>query len=333
MRYLILLALAILLCSSGALGQTSNASFDELITSAMQSLVVDSSAWLQSYRFSMEMEQKVDLVNLSSGDIQKLYTRSFGYGMANMTDRSLKLSMAALTYAEDDADNSSAMALEEYLINDTIYMKVDGNWTALKMPGVSDAWSAQSTMSQQIERFNQSRLTLMGSEMVEGEDCYKVRAEMDSNSLSDQLSGEVASLMPMQGMNYTELFRNMSLDVCYWITKDTHLLKKADVVEIFSMTPQSLGLNASESGDLEMRINAEVSMIFEGFNESVNIQLPAEAKKAPSFPLGLMVSNEAEAIPVVMAGSETVINETVANETVDDEIVSENKTAQTAMAA
>ena len=314
MRSLILLSMAILLCSSGALGQTNNTSFDELMASALQSLVVDSSAKLESYRFSMEMEQKIDLVNLSSGDTQKLYTRSFGYGMANMTDRALKLSMASLTYAKGDEDNSSAMALEEYLINDTLYLKVDGNWTAMKMPGVADAWSQQNTMAQQLKMFNQSRLSLIGSEVVEGVDCYKVRAEMDMSTMADQLSGEVTSIVPMQSMNYTELFRNMRLDVYYWITKDTHLLKKTDVLEIFTVTPQSLGLNANESEDQEMRINAEVSMIFEGFNESVNIKLPAEAKKAQPFPMGLMVSTQA--VPVVPDGNETMLNETLLNETV-----------------
>ena len=68
------------------------------------------------------------------------------------------------------------------------------------------------------------------------------------------------------------------------------------------MTPQSLGLPANES--MEMRIKADVSMIFEGFNESVNIKLPAEAMKAPPFPLGLMVSREA--VPVVPNGNETI---------------------------
>ena len=136
MRYLILLALVLLLCSCGALGQINDTTFDELMTSALQSLVVDSSANLGSYRFTMEMEQKIDMVNLSSGDIQKLYSRSFGYGMANMTKRALKLSMASLSYAKGDEDNTSATAIEEYLINDTLYLKVDGNWTVMKMPGV-----------------------------------------------------------------------------------------------------------------------------------------------------------------------------------------------------
>jgi len=321
MRSLILLSMAILLCSCGAIGQTNITSFDELMSSALQSLVLDSSAKLESYRFSMEMEQQIDQINLSSGDTQKFYTRSFGYGMANMTDRALKMSMAALTYAEGDEGNSSAMALDEYLINDTLYLKVDGNWTAMKMPAVADAWSQQNTMTQQLKMFNQSRLSLIGSEMVEGQDCYKVQAVIDMSTVADQLSGEVESLVPLQSMNYSELFRNMNLDVYYWITKDTHLLKKTDVLETFTVTPQSLGVPANESEGQEMRINAEVSMLFEGFNESVNIKLPAEAEKAQPFPMGLMAS--AEAVPVIPAGNETMLNETM----------QENSTAQAIVTA
>jgi hypothetical protein len=324
MRSLILLFLAMLLTSSAVLGQTNRTSLDELMTSALQSLVVDSSARLDSYRFSMDMEQKVDLVKLSSGEAQTLYTRSFGYGQANMTDRALKLSMASLTYEKDDEDNSSAIALEEYLINDTLYLNVDGNWTVMMMPGVADARSLQNTMAQQVEMFNQSRLTLIGSEMVAGQDCYKVRAKMNMSTMADQLSGEVPSLVPMQSMNYSELFRNMRLDVFYWITKDTRLLKKTDVVESFTVTPQSLGLPANES--MEMRINAEISMLFEGFNESVIIELPAEAKMAQPFPMSLSASTEA--VPVVPAGNETMMNETLLNETMQ-----ENSTAQAVVMA
>jgi hypothetical protein len=313
MRYLILLALVLLLCSSGSLGKTDNATFDELMASALQSMVVDSSANLGSYRFSMEMEQKIDLVNLSSGDIQKLYTRSLGAGMANMTEKALKLSMASLSYAKGEENNTSTIAMEEYLINDTLYLKVDGNWTVMKMPGVADAWSAQNTMTSQLEMFNQSRLTLIGSEMVEGVDCYKVRAEIDMSTMADQLSAEVTSLLPMQGMNCSELFRNMALDVHYWITKDTYLLKKTDVTEVFVVTPQSLGPKANESDTQEMRINSEVSILFEGFNESVNVKLPAEAMKAQPFPLGLIAS---EAAPTVLEGTETMLNETLQNDTI-----------------
>ena len=50
-------------------------------------------------------------------------------------------------------------------------------------------------------------------------------------------------------------------------------------------------------------------MLFDGFNESVNIVLPVEAKKAQPFPIGISVSTEA--VPVVLAVNETKLNETM----------------------
>ena len=317
MRHFVLFALALLLCSSGAFCQLNSTTIEELKASALQALVVDSSAKLESYRFSLDLEQNIDLVNLSSGEAQQLYTRSFGFGSANMTDRALKLAMASLTYAKGDEENSTSIALEEYLINDTIYLKVDGNWTSLKMPLVASAWSMQNTMEQQVDMLNQSNLSLMGSEIVEGQDCYKVVAEIDMSSFANQLSGQVASYVPIESMNYTDLFRNMTLNVYYWITKDTHLLKKTDVVENFSVTPQSLGLPASGPESQEMRINSKISMLFSGFNESVKIDLPAEAEQASAFPLNLLASSEA--VPVSLTGNETMLNETMLNETMLNE--------------
>ncbi|VVB72644.1 Uncharacterised protein [uncultured archaeon] len=342
MRSLILLALCILLCSGGVFCQNSSTNIEDLKATALQALVVDSSAKLASYSFSMKMEQKIDLVNLTTGEAQKLLTRSIGIGLANMTDRALKLSMASLTYDESDKDNASSMAIEEYLINDTIYLKVDGNWTALKAPGIAESWSEQSTMAQQLEMFNQSRLTLAGSEIVEGQDCYKVRAQMNMSSMADQLSGEMASILPMQ-TSYAELFNNMSLDVCYWITKDTHLLKKTDVLETLTVTPQSLGLPVNESEPQEMRINSEATVLFEGYNESVKVKLPAEALAVQPLPMESMVSSEA--VPVAAAVNETMTNKTILdetgneniavklNETLPDESKQENNTAQAAVTA
>jgi hypothetical protein len=301
-----LLALGLLLCSPGAICQTNSTTPWDLNASALRSLVVDSSAKLESYSFSMKMVQNIDLVDLSSGEVQELYTSSIGFGFVNMTDRALKLVMASLTYARGDEENSTADALEEYLLNDTMYIKMDGNWTVMKLPAAA-AWSQQNTMERQIDMFNQSDLTLMGSEVVEGQDCYKVRAKMDTSAGAGQLSRDMASYLPVASTDNNDLFRNMTLDVYYWITKDTHLLKKTDVIEVFTLTPQSLGLPATGPERQEMRIDSTVSMLFEGFNESVNIVLPAEARNAQPFPVGLAASNEA--VPVASTESEIGLSE------------------------
>jgi hypothetical protein len=58
-------------------------------------------------------------------------------------------------------------------------------------------------------------------------------------------------------------------------------------------------------------------MLFSGFNESVKIDLPAEAEQASAFPLNLLASSEA--VPVSLIGNETMLNETMLNETMLNE--------------
>lgn len=299
MRYLIIVSLALLLISSCALCQTTDRSQDDAISSALRELVVASSDELVSYTFFMKMEQDMVLENLSSGQSQKIQTRSIGFGLVNMTDQALKLVLASFTFVPGDEGNSSAVALEEYLQNDTIYMKMDGNWTAMELSGLGDAWSQQNSLDQQIDMLNQSRLTLVGSEMVGDEDCYKVRAEIDIASYADPLSQEVASIVPFIPLNFSDILRNMTMEVHYWISKESQLLKRADVFETLYMTPQSLGLQPSEEENMAVRMSSTTSVVFDGFNESVNIVLPPEASAAQLFNMSSYPESEAVAVSLL----------------------------------
>jgi len=239
------------------------------------------------------------LENLSSGQSQQVQTRSIGFGLVNVTDQALKLVMATLTFIPGDEGNSTALALEEYLQNDTIYMKIDGNWTAMELSGLGDVWSQQNSLDQQIDMLNQSRLTLVGSEMVGDEDCYKVRAEIDIASYADPLSQEVASIVPFIPLNFSDLFRNMTMEVHYWISKESQLLKRADMFETLYMTPQSLGLQSSEEENMAVRMSSTTSVVFDGFNESVNILLPPEASAAQLFNMSSYPESEAVAVSLL----------------------------------
>jgi len=315
-----ILAMALLLSSTCALCQSTDRSQDDPVSTILRELVVASSDDLKSYTFSMKMEQDVVLENLSSGQSQQLQTRSIGFGLVNMTDQALKLVMASLTFIPGDEGNSTALALEEYLQNDTIYMKMDGNWTAMELSGLGDVWSRENSLDQQIDMFNQSRLTLVGSEMMGDEDCYKVRAEVDIASYADPLSQEVASIVPSIPMNFSDLFRNMTLEVHYWISKESLLLKRADMFETLYMTPQSLGLEQSEEENMAVRMSSITSMVFDGFNESVNIVLPPEASAAQLFNMSSYPESEAVAVsPVDQDGlNETAVIEALPATVVDD---------------
>ena len=294
-----ILAMVLLLSSTCALCQSTDRSQDDPVSTILRGLVVASSDDLKSYTFSMEMEQDKTLENLSSGQSQQVQTRSIGFGLVNMTDQALKLVMASLTFIPGDEGNSTVLALEEYLQNDTIYMKIDGNWTAMELSGLGDAWSQQNSLDQQIDMLNQSRLTLVGSEMVGDEDCYKVRAEIDIASYADPLSQEVASIVPFIPLNFSDILRNMTMEVHYWISKESQLLKRADVFETLYMTPQSLGLQPSEEENMAVRMSSTTSVVFDGFNESVNIVLPPEASAAQLFNMSSYPESEAVAVSLL----------------------------------
>jgi hypothetical protein len=289
MRSLVFLALAVTLCSSSALCQLNDTAADGgLNASELKAVLVESSANLQSYRFLLDMDQMTELVNLSdpAGESQKITSRSFGAGAVNMTQRALKLVMATVILPEGDEGNATAMAVDEYLINDTIYIRIDGNWTSLLIPFSEDMWSQQNTIEQQVEMLNSSNITLQGSEVVEGQDCYKLKANIDMQSLASQLS-QTNSYLPLQPINFSQLFNNATLEAYYWIAKDTHLLKRSDVSESFVISPQDLGLPSTGPENLEMRVYADISMIFDGFNESIKIELPVEAEMAEALLLNM----------------------------------------------
>jgi len=164
---------------------------------------------------------------------------------------------------------------------------------------LGDVWSQQNSLDQQIDMLNQSRLTLVGSEMVGDEDCYPVRAEIDIASSADPLSQEVASIVPFIPLNFSDLFRNMTMEVHYWISKESQLLKRADMFETLYMTPQSLGLQSSEEENMAVRMSSTTSVVFDGFNESVNIVLPPEASAAQLFNMSSYPESEAVAVSLL----------------------------------
>ncbi len=259
---------------------------EDLNTSDLKALLVNSSVSLESYRFLLDMDQTTELVNLSdsANEPQKLVSRSIGVGAVNMTDRALKLVMAAVTLPIGDERNATAMGIDEYLINDTLYLRLDGNWTRMIFPFSEDMWSQRNTLEQQVELINSSDITLLGVEEVDGVDCYKIKADMDMASFAAQLS-QTDSYLPMQPLNFSSLFNNATLEAYYWIAEETHLLKKSEVNESLIFGPQDIGLPPKGPENLEMRVNAYITIEFDGYNESIEIDLPAEARGAEALPL------------------------------------------------
>lgn len=207
-----------------------------LNATALQSMVANSSSNLQSYRFMLEMDQRMELFNRSgmNNSSQVILVKGLGQGSLNLTSRSMKLVLASLILPFGDEDNSSAVAVEEYLLNDTIYMKTDGNWTQMKLP-IADLWTVQDKAGQQLELLNNSNITFQGMETVDGQVCCKVNLSPNMEAFSKIVSEEASGIPGT--INLSQIYRNSIMQITYWIGKENYLLKRTQVNLALKMTP------------------------------------------------------------------------------------------------
>jgi hypothetical protein len=283
-------ALLLTICIATAFGADSSSS---MITgtgaeipnvTALQSMVANSSANLQSYRFIFETDQSMEVFNLSglNNSYQVIQIKGLGHGSVNLTAKSVKLVMANLILPLGIEDDSSVVAVEEYLVNDTIYLKTDGNWTQIKLP-IADLWTDQDRVEQQLQLLNNSNITFLGMEKVGSQECYKVGLSPDmaaySKIVSEQMGGFPANI------NLSQLYNNSVMQITYWINKESYLLEKTEVYLAISMTPQSLGVTPKGPEKQEIRQLINTTMSYFGYDKPVNIKLPPQAQMAKELPL------------------------------------------------
>jgi hypothetical protein len=281
MKKILLLVLAVVALSGCISGPE-----EKLNETEIKHLMVDSAQNLETYRFQLENKQNVELVNLSDTNKTKptiVSITSSGHGAVNLTGRALMVTTT--TTATPEGENSSTTETESYFINDTMYIKLDGNWTMLSLPATEDIWNKQNMVKHQAELLNASKLSLLGSEKLDGEDCYKIKVVPDMYTFAQVLSEQMGSAMPVAFMNMSQLFRESEISWTSWVTKEGHILKKTETEVKLTITPEIMGMPVEAIGNFEMRMDMRATVLFQDFNKEIKIELPEEAKKASPYPI------------------------------------------------
>jgi hypothetical protein len=242
--------------------------------SSYKNMLLNSSSELFSYRFIMDMEMLMDVVDLlnQTEPSQNIFTRTLALGAFNQSGRSMKMVMALLAVPAGDESRSPAMALEEYILNDTVYMKVDGNWTALRLRG-EDLWAQQDQAREQLELLNHSEVALLGTESLDGQNCLRIRVVPDMQTYARLAEEQLGS--SLVGLNGNQIYRNSSIEVVYWVREKDNLLAKTEMFMTFDLTPESLGVTAIDGE--EMHLAVHLVFYFLDLNQPVSNLLPPEA--------------------------------------------------------
>ncbi|MFB3765402.1 MAG: hypothetical protein ACE14P_09165 [Methanotrichaceae archaeon] len=302
MRLGIILLTAILMAIAVTANAQENLSIaNALNSSALKEIILSSTIKPETYILTLDMNQKIEITNVTETnktDSQSISTRSFGVAALNLSAMAMKTALVTLAMPEGQEENASVLATEIYLMNDTMYMKVDGNWTRIMLagPSLKTLWKQENEIERQREELNNSTITLLGYENISGIDCYKMKVipNLKAYSAIEEgynigVQGSLADSPATSNLNLSILFNNTDISEIVWIAKDTLLPVKIDISMNMALSPEQLGIPPNEAGDLKMAINTSEIATFSGFNRSISIVLPEDARNAAAFPSSIFI--------------------------------------------
>lgn len=263
---------------------------------ALKELITESERNLEVYRFTLAQDEQVERINLTTGStINQARLITLGSGAFNLTAKATKVITALLSYPVGQEENAISMANEVYVLNNTIYSKVNGNWTAVNLPLPESVWTTQNRLNQSAELANASDIRLLGTEVIDGEGVYVVEVIPKMGAISSLISNQLGPGFSISSINLSALFNNTEVRYIIWISMDSHVPVAEYVQTNITINSRALGL--SGRGNIVNHIDSVTTLEFRGFNESVNIVLPQQAMQAEMLPLtGAQISPSGSAI-------------------------------------
>jgi outer membrane lipoprotein-sorting protein len=251
----------------------------ELTQEDLEQLVNDvlvANAKVQTVKFDMNTTTKMEMIGGPQPEGATMVGE--GTGAIDSANREMQLIMDMDIDVPGKAKQS--MPMESYLVDDWMHIKVSveekgAQW--MKMPLPDEMWDSQSAISQQIELLQTAKeVNFLGSEDVNGMDCYVVEMVPSAEALNKMLS---QMQMPdieeadFSHLSFADMIKEMSFK--QWIAEDGYLIMKSETHVLMEISAEDVGATVDEF----QKITADQTsvMLFYDYNEPVSIELPADA--------------------------------------------------------
>jgi len=239
---------------------------------------------IETYHIDMTMNTSVHMSipneELGEGPIS---TTIVAAGVVDNKNLEMMMEMWVTTDMLSQSDVPDSMVMAQYLISDVYYVKTD-------MPSEGETWlrydipeeflqgyrSQMGQMEQQIDLLEYADVELLGTEMVNGIECYVLDVQADFAKLFDAMLQQPEIGNMILDDEYPA-FDEFITDYSYksWVSKDEHFLIKCESGYRMHINSESMGLPPQEAFDMTME--AEATVVLSNHNQPVCIQLPPEA--------------------------------------------------------
>ena len=170
---------------------------------------------------------------------------------------------------------------QTYIIDEWMYMKMSlpgsiERWTKMEMP--APFWASDNELSMQTDLLKTAqKVSLIGTEKVDGIDCYVLQIDTDIQVVKDWLSSQ-KGLFPGLDLSTLNSQCYKSYTAKQWIAKDSFLPMKMTSDVVIEILPGNSGSNYDDFEKEIQEIHVEMKLY--DHNKPVTIELPPEAQNA-----------------------------------------------------
>jgi len=245
--------------------------------------VIESLDEIRTYQFDMDMTGDI-AGHGEEWEVEATMVMDFD-GVLDLENRQMKIDMT-MNMEGLPGEDQTGTVIVTYLVGDMIYMMMDvpggvPMWMKLEIP--EGYWGEMSQVESEIELLEAAQVKVIGSETIEGTDCYVLQLTPDMEQLW-QLAMQQPNLPGEEVPDVAEEFLQemfTSFSVKQWVAKDTYFPIKAEIDMVIDPASAAMGLQVEES------VPAGISMVllFYNYNQPVSIVLPPEAEEAIEVPM------------------------------------------------
>jgi len=277
---ILLLVLSVSLGLAGC-GRGSAVSAQEIASNA-----ISNSAEVTTVKFDTSMS--MDLEVTGGSDPGKMTMSGDAVGSMDLADMEMQMSINA-DMAFPGSDGDMHVEQDMYYTGGWLYMR-------MSLPGEGDQWGKQqisedvwmsdNPLDQQLEFLETAfEVTKLGTEKVDGVDCYIIQVTPDMDALSNWLQSQQQNTgLDIGSMDLSKILKSYS--VKEWISKDAYLPIKVDINASLEITPQDMGETPESANMDKMTMNVGEQVKYYDYGKPVTIQLPPEAQNAEEMPSG-----------------------------------------------
>lgn len=237
---------------------------DNVSAAEIKMYTLQSAVDVVSYNFIMNMD-----ISMNSGGTETSMEANVN-GAVDILNHKLMMEMST------DLSASMDMNILYYIINETIFIKMDNSgteqWMKMHFSESNITWNSFDQMYMQIDLLDLGEVERLDDEKVDNENCYVLKITPDIDKLYETImSQQGLSLGMAQSYDITDMMKEISLVL--WISKDSNFIMKA--YEYMSMEMNLFEFQTDMSIGLTIK--------FTNYNEPVNIELPEDALDAISY--------------------------------------------------